>query len=200
MPLPKVSIDVTRSTADCEDCGGYEYAHGTLSFEDGIALDVSHDGHLGGGTWDNRDEDLYLWCLAKLGYTVLHNGKSVPVPPFYVNTYERGFREQFELPLPAGTLPLHITTADFQPKDPSDYPEIHKATIHVTNENGETEEVVFERTLEDDGQSFTANSWDGEWAPVLLRLLQSVSDLTLNLRVEEDEVMDVDSSYDDDPY
>lgn len=72
---PEVCIEVSRGEGDCEDCGGYDYAHAEVCVP-GRTLQARYDGHLGGGNWSGDDATLHLWALQCLGVDVRVDGQA----------------------------------------------------------------------------------------------------------------------------
>jgi hypothetical protein len=108
--MQKVQIQHTRGYGDCEDCGGYDWAHLEVT-TGGRTIRAHYDGHLGGGCWDGEMADAYLWALAMLGYEVeltgLTDGSTLrlEVPRFFERVEDpNGYRDYQEVVL-LPTLP-----------------------------------------------------------------------------------------------
>ncbi len=114
--MQTLKIDVSYGTGDCDDCGMYDYADFSMTFEDGTTLTGHRDGHLGGGNWSGDLPTLYAWALAKLGYVVQVNGAPLPYPS-YQQKDTRGWWQNIELnPNPPITLAVTAVEAPNAPE------------------------------------------------------------------------------------
>lgn len=185
---PALRLSIVRGEGDCEDCGGYAYGHFRATFPDGSVLAARHDGHLGGGIWDGNDYSLYRWCLAKLGYQVVLNGKPAEGMPFREEHMDRGFTEYRALDLFAGEpVVLALAVQSLAEDDDPDYP----TPVHVTLPAcGDAAPVVFATPAGAArfGAPDTWQQWDQDYGSILRHLLEQRVHLVLDdVREHDDE-------------
>jgi len=185
----QLHLTITNGSSDCDDCGGYEYDHFNAVFPDGSELHARHDGHLGGGSWSGYNTDVFLWCLAKLGYAVRINGQPAPMSEFHEEHSERGFSEYRSVVLFAGE-PVVLELQEQHVPDP-EYPSCLNPGTVTVNLPGRVP-VVFETGLvaPADCQAPAGAErrwWDGEMESVYRMMLEHVVDLQLTVISEQDD-------------